>query len=311
MNQLQPREQEARAIIGSKMNQLNALLGGNKAKASAFASAIANLANDTNLIRCSIDSIVNCAMQIVQIGLNPNKLLGQAYVVAYGNGAQLQIGYKGLIALGYKNGWKFRAVLIYACDEFSIEFGGICDKIKLIPNYDAQNSSDNAWLEANLKGAVVFAMDKDGVEFSEFVSVSKLKKLRASAKTSGVWGTWGEEMYRAKALKYVLSRLPITETILEALSQENSEPIATIPQPKADIFTKQIPTPQAQALTDIKDEPIIDAQPLSQDLIDNLCERGVYEFTAKAHVKTLSEQSINEILSSPQSLDALAQELKE
>lgn len=308
MNQLQPREQEARAIIGSKMNQLNALLGGNKAKASAFASAIANLANDTNLIRCSIDSIVNCAMQIVQIGLNPNKLLGQAYVVAYGNGAQLQIGYKGLIALGYKNGWKFRAVLIYACDEFSIEFGGICDKIKLIPNYDAQNSSDNAWLEANLKGAVVFAMDKDGVEFSEFVSVSKLKKLRASAKTSGVWGTWGEEMYRAKALKYVLSRLPITETILEALSQE--EPIAT-PQPKADIFTKQIPTPQAQALTDIKDEPIIDAQPLSQDLIDNLCERGVYEFTAKAHVKTLSEQSINEILSSPQSLDALAQELKE
>lgn len=308
MNQLQPREQEARAIIGSKMNQLNALLGGNKAKASAFASAIANLANDTNLIRCSIDSIVNCAMQIVQIGLNPNKLLGQAYVVAYGNGAQLQIGYKGLIALGYKNGWKFRAVLIYACDEFSIEFGGICDKIKLIPNYDAQNASDNAWLEANLKGAVVFAMDKDGVEFSEFVSVSKLKKLRASAKTSGVWNTWGEEMYRAKALKYVLSRLPITEALLEALSQE--EPIAT-PQPKADIFTKQIPTPQAQALTDIKDEPIIDAQPLSQDLIDNLCERGVYEFTAKAHVKTLSEQSINEILSSPQSLDALAQELKE
>ena len=308
MNQLQPREQEARAIIGSKMNQLNALLGGNKAKASAFASAIANMANDTNLSRCSIDSIVNCAMQIVQIGLNPNKLLGQAYVVAYGNGAQLQIGYKGLIALGYKNDWKFRAVLIYACDEFSIEFGGICDKIKLIPNYDAQNASDNAWLEANLKGAVVFAMDKDGVEFSEFVSVSKLKKLRASAKTSGVWNTWGEEMYRAKALKYVLSRLPITEALLEALSQE--EPIAT-PQPKADIFTKQIPTPQAQALTDIKDEPIIDAQPLSQDLIDNLCERGVYEFTAKAHVKTLSEQSINEILSSPQSLDDLAQELKE
>lgn len=310
MNQLQPREQEARAIIGSKMNQLNALLGGNKAKASAFASAIANLANDTNLIRCSIDSIVNCAMQIVQIGLNPNKLLGQAYVVAYGNGAQLQIGYKGLIALGYKNGWKFRAVLIYACDEFSIEFGGICDKIKLIPNYDAQNSSDNAWLEANLKGAVVFAMDKDGVEFSEFVSVSKLKKLRASAKTSGVWNTWGEEMYRAKALKYVLSRLPITETILEALSQENSEPIATIPQPKADIFTKEIPnqtTPQVS--TDVID--VTDAQPLSQDLIDNLCERGVYEFTAKAHVKTLSEQSINEILSSPQSLDALAQELKE
>lgn len=307
MNQISQRETMARALIGSKMNQLNALLGGNKAKASAFASAIANLANDTNLIRCSIDSIVNCAMQIVQIGLNPNKLLGQAYVVAYGNGAQLQIGYKGLIALGYKNGWKFRAVLIYACDEFSIEFGGICDKIKLIPNYDAQNASDNAWLEANLKGAVVFAMDKDGVEFSEFVSVSKLKKLRASAKTSGVWNTWGEEMYRAKALKYVLSRLPITEALLEAIAQEDSEPISA-PQPKADIFTKQIPE---QIVPDINDAQIVNAQSLEQDLIAQLEERGVYKFTAKAHAQSLSEEGINEILSSPQSLDALAQELKE
>lgn len=306
MNQISQRETMARAIIGSKMNQLNALLGGNKAKASAFASAIANMANDTNLSRCSIDSIVNCAMQIVQIGLNPNKLLGQAYVVAYGSGAQLQIGYKGLIALGYKNGWKFRAVLIYSCDEFSIEFGGICDKIKLIPNYDAQNASDNAWLEANLKGAVVFAMDKDGVEFSEFVSVSKLKKLRASAKTSGVWNTWGEEMYRAKALKYVLSRLPIAETLLEAIAQEDSEPITT--QPKADIFTKQIPE---QTAPDINDAQIINTQSLEQDLITNLEERGVYKFTAKAHAKSLSEEGINEILSSPQNLDALAQELKE
>lgn len=307
MNQISQRETMARAIIGSKMNQLNALLGGNKAKASAFASAIANMANDTNLSRCSIDSIVNCAMQIVQIGLNPNKLLGQAYVVAYGNGAQLQIGYKGLIALGYKNGWKFRAVLIYACDEFSIEFGGICDKIKLIPNYDAQNASDNAWLEANLKGAVVFAMDKDGVEFSEFVSVSKLKKLRASAKTSGVWNTWGEEMYRAKALKYVLSRLPIAETLLEAIAQEDSEPITTT-QPKADIFTKQIPE---QIAPDINDAQIVNAQSLEQDLTAQLEERGVYKFTAKAHAQSLSEEGINEILSSPQSLDALAQELKE
>ena len=307
MNQISQRETMARALIGSKMNQLNALLGGNKAKASAFASAIANLANDTNLSRCSIDSIVNCAMQIVQIGLNPNKLLGQAYVVAYGNGAQLQIGYKGLIALGYKNGWKFRAVLIYSCDEFSIEFGGICDKIKLIPNYDAQNASDNAWLEANLKGAVVFAMDKDGVEFSEFVSVSKLKKLRASAKTSSVWNTWTEEMYRAKALKYVLSRLPITEALLEAIAQEDSEPISA-PQPKADIFTKQIPE---QTAPDINDAQIVNAQSLEQDLIDQLEERGVYKFTAKAHAQSLSEEGINEILSSPQSLDALAQELKE
>ena len=114
-------------------------------------------------------------------------------------------------------------------------------------------------------------------------------------------------MYRAKALKYVLSKLPITEALLEAIAQEDSEPVSA-PQPKADIFTKQIPE---QIAPDINDAQIVNAQSLEQDLIAQLEERGVYKFTAKAHAQSLSEEGINEILSSPQSLDALAQELKE
>ena len=81
MNQLQTREQDARALVGSKMSQISTIVGNDKAKASVFASAIVNMANDGNLRNCSVESIVNTAMQIVQIGLHPNKLFGQAYVV--------------------------------------------------------------------------------------------------------------------------------------------------------------------------------------------------------------------------------------
>ena len=74
MKQLQIREQDARALVGSKMNQISTIVGNDKAKASVFASAIVNMANDGNLRNCNVESIVNTAMQIVQIGLHPNKL---------------------------------------------------------------------------------------------------------------------------------------------------------------------------------------------------------------------------------------------
>ena len=183
MNQLQTREQDARALVGSKMSQISTIVGNDKAKASVFASAIANMANDYGLRNCSVESIVNTAMQIVQIGLNPNKLFGQAYVVPFklkngGETAQLQIGYKGLISLGMKNGWKFRAVAVYDCDDFSLEFNGLDDKIHFTPNYDERSDDDGDWVFSHLVGVIVYAKDSNDNVFSEFVSKKKLEKLR-------------------------------------------------------------------------------------------------------------------------------------
>ena len=183
MNQIQPREQQARALVSSKMNQISTIVSNDKAKASIFASAIANMANDYGLRNCSVESIVNTAMQIVQIGLNPNKLFGQAYVVPFklkngGETAQLQIGYKGLISLGMKNGWKFRAVAVYDCDDFSLEFNGLDDKIHFAPNYDERSDDDGDWVFNHLVGVIVYAKDSSDNVFSEFVSKKKLEKLR-------------------------------------------------------------------------------------------------------------------------------------
>lgn len=183
MNQIQPRKQQARALVGSKMNQIQTIVSNDKAKASIFASAIANMANDYGLRNCSVESIVNTAMQIVQIGLNPNKLFGQAYVVPFklkngGETAQLQIGYKGLISLGMKNGWKFRAVAVYDCDDFSLEFNGLDDKIHFTPNYDERSDDDGDWVFSHLVGVIVYAKDSNDNVFSEFVSKKKLEKLR-------------------------------------------------------------------------------------------------------------------------------------
>ena len=346
MNQIQTREQDARALVGSKMSQISTIVGNDKAKASVFASAIANMANDYGLRNCSVESIVNTAMQIVQIGLNPNKLFGQAYVVPFklkngGETAQLQIGYKGLISLGMKNGWKFRAVAVYDCDDFSLEFNGLDDKIHFAPNYDERSDDDGDWVFSHLVGVIVYAKDSSDNVFSEFVSKKKLEKLRLKSQNQSkkdkleyIWLDWAEEMYKAKALKYVASRLPINDRLAEAVSAED-EPITkqeTTQAPKAGLnellSSSEKPNSSTvnQKLT-VGDAEFIEAAPLEveiatvkekltvepmpHDLLQSeLVKRGASETEAEKLVERLSIEEAEAYLSDPSSIDALLEKVE-
>nr|DAY43530.1 MAG TPA: RecT protein [Caudoviricetes sp.] len=347
MNQLQQqtnnglvaREQTARAMIKDKMSQIQTIVGNDKAKASVFASAIVNMANDGNLRNCSVESIVNTAMQIVQIGLHPNKLFGQAYVVPYKGVAQLQIGYKGLISLGYRNGWKFRAVSVYTCDRFKQNFGGIKDEIIFDPNYDERDETSASWVFANLKGVLVYAVDKQGAEFSEFVSKKKLEQLRTTSPNqnkeglSGTWANWAEEMYKAKAIKHVASRLPINDSLAEALSLED-EPI------RAEQNAPKIETKAAQNLNEllsssekpdnstvnqkltVDEAEYIEAAPVEVEIDVNedvlpldalqseLMNRGASEAEAEKLLERVSPDEAKAYLADPNSIDALMENLR-
>lgn len=339
MNQLQIREQDARALVGSKMSQISTIVGNDKAKASVFASAIVNMVNDGGLRNCSPESIVNTAMQIVQIGLHPNKLFGQAYVVPYKGVAQLQIGYKGLISLGYRNGWKFRAVSVYACDRFKQNFGGIKDEIIFDPNYDERDETNASWVFANLKGVLVYAVDKQGAEFSEFVSKKKLEQLRTTSPNqnkeglSGTWANWAEEMYKAKAIKHVASRLPINDSLAEALSLED-EPIraeqnalkneAKATQNLNDLVSsseKPNSSTVNQNLT-VDEADYIEAAPVEVEIDVNedvlpldalqseLIKRGASEDEAEKLLTRVSPDEARAYLDDPNSIDALMEDLR-
>lgn len=214
---------------------------GDEAKVSQYATTLKQLAFNKNLANCNIDSVLKTGFEIVLAGLNPNPLFGQAYVVPYGKNAQLQIGYKGWIALGYRYGWRFRAVAVYDMDKFSMEFGGLTDKYNLEPNWDEREDDNGNWVYEHLRGVIVYARDKHNNEYSEFVSFRKLEKIRKKnefqadeleekltskngKKFNNLWFEWAEEMYKAKALKYVITRLPIQEEIMGVTVKED-EPL--------------------------------------------------------------------------------------
>ena len=342
MNQLQTREQDARALVGSKMSQISTIVGNDKAKASVFASAIANMANDYGLRNCSVESIVNTAMQIVQIGLNPNKLFGQAYVVPFklkngGETAQLQIGYKGLISLGMKNGWKFRAVAVYDCDDFSLEFNGLDDKIHFAPNYDERSDDDGDWVFSHLVGVIVYAKDSSDNVFSEFVSKKKLEKLRLKSQNQSkkdkleyIWLDWAEEMYKAKALKYVASRLPINDRLAEAVSVEDepitkqeatqapkaglNELLSSSEKPNSSVGAKNSQTEKAEYIeaSPLEVEIDVNEDVLPLDALQSeLVKRGASETEAEKLVERLSLYDAQMYLNDPSSIDNLIENLKD
>lgn len=307
MSNITVREKEAREIVGQKTRMIETIVG-TKAKASVFASSLVAMANDHNLKDCDVSSVLDVGLQIVQAGLNPNKLFGQAYVVPFklNSGrtmAQLQIGYKGWISLGYRHGWKFKAVPVYKCDSFSIEFGGFEDVIHFSPDYEKREDDNGQWVFNNMVGIIVYAKDKNGEVFTDFVSFKKLEKIRLKSQNQSkgelkyIWLEWAEEMYKAKAIKYVITRLPINDEIMEVAVTEN-EPIV-------------IDSPKKEVKQETKNLNYIYAKEEQQDLASRLIsEKKCPPMKTRKHVKALSDEQIEAYSQDQDAFDSLAEELK-
>lgn len=236
------REKEASDLVAKKIKQIKLITGDDK-KASTFGSALVHLSQIKTLEKCTVESILNVGFQIVQAGLNPNPLFGQAYVVPFNvykkdnNGkptreiaytlAQLQIGYKGYIQLGFRAGWRFEPVAVYKCDDFHQKLGDFGMEYSLIPDIEKRDESNSDWVYENLKGVIVFSRDKNGFISRSFVPFAQLEKLRLSSpnQKTGVldyiWKQWTIEMYFSKAYKNIITRLPIGDEFTEVMNKEN------------------------------------------------------------------------------------------
>ena len=56
------------------------------------------------LQQCDVQSLLGSLMISAQLGLEPNTTLAEAHIIPYGNKAQFQMGYRGLIKLAWNSG---------------------------------------------------------------------------------------------------------------------------------------------------------------------------------------------------------------
>jgi len=89
------------------------------------------LRQNPNLIQCTPISFISAVMQSIQLGLEPNTVLGHAYIIPYWNSrlqvyeAQFQRGYRGLLDMAYRTGQFIEIYAKEVCrgDEFDYMLG--------------------------------------------------------------------------------------------------------------------------------------------------------------------------------------------
>src|SRR6056297_903192 len=121
------------------------------------------------LLKCSMGSLMGAVMQAAALGLEPN-MLGQCYIIPYGNEATFIIGYRGMINLARRSGQieTIYSHVVKENDEFEYEYG-------LEPDlYHKPAEKDRGKVE----GAYMVAKFKDGGYYFECMSSKEILKRK-------------------------------------------------------------------------------------------------------------------------------------
>jgi recombinase, phage RecT family len=102
------------------------LLAGTGVSEATFAAQIANACRTTPaLFRCKPETVLGAALRCAQLGLAPNDVRNLAWIIPYGQEAQFQIGYGGIMELARRAvpGLRFDGRPVYPNDEFDVDYG--------------------------------------------------------------------------------------------------------------------------------------------------------------------------------------------
>ncbi|WP_064616396.1 recombination protein RecT [Streptobacillus moniliformis] len=178
--------------------------------------ALTSIRQNPKLAKCEQASLLGALMTSAQLGLEPG-ILGQAYLIPYGNQVQFQIGYKGLIELLRRSGQlsDIYAYPVYENDKFEITFG-IERNVVHIPNFKDRGKEIGYYAVAKLKdGAVSFEyMTKEEIE------KHRDKFSKAANSSSSPWKTDFNEMAKKTVIKKLLKYLPVSIEFLESASKD-------------------------------------------------------------------------------------------
>ena len=178
------------------------------------------------LAKCDVASLVGAIGQCAQMGLEPNTILGHAYLVPFNtkrkdangnerwvNSVQVIIGYKGLIDLARRSGQIVSIAAHEVCenDKFELVYG-LEEKLVHVPSLGERGE---------ILGFYSVAKLKDGGHCFEFMSLKQIHEIRDASqgyqqavkykKQDGhPWGAHFTEMGRKTVIRRLAKYLPLS-----------------------------------------------------------------------------------------------------
>lgn len=186
-----------------------------------------------DLLKCAPITLLGAVFQAAQLGLVPDGVLGQAYLVPFNNSqkkrkeVQFIPGYRGLVTLARRSGEisTIDADVVREKDSFKY-VRGLNPVLEHIPSEDAN--------PGKIVKVYAFAKLKDGgfqIKVMNLREVEAIKQRSAAvkAKRSSPWDTDPEWMFKKTALKQLCKLLPVSTELQRALGLDDRAEVA-LPQ---------------------------------------------------------------------------------
>ena len=210
---LAPRQQVAnlRSLLEKSKDQIAIALPKHLTAERMIRVATTAVQKTPKLMECDPLSIVGAVVQASQLGLEPDGVLGQAYLVPFWNGktqrneAQLQIGYRGFISLARRSGdiQSLSAHVVYQEDDFEYSFG-LDEKLSHTPaEVEDRGAPTHAWALVRFK---------DGGYQFDVMTQAEIERVRqtSKAKDSGPWVSHWPEMAKKTVIRRLAKLLPMS-----------------------------------------------------------------------------------------------------
>ena len=179
--------------------------------------AMTSIQRTPQLLECDPISLVAAVIQSSQLGLEPDGILGHAYLVPFRNTKKNRMevqfipGYKGLIDLARRSGQvnRISAHVVYENEPFTMEYGTkeILEHKPLPPS-----------TRGDRKGVYAIAVLNDGSAHFEWLWNEEIEAVKRQSKAVnfGPWKTHEDEMIRKTAIRRLVKYLPLSVELAKA-----------------------------------------------------------------------------------------------
>ncbi|HEY7214444.1 MAG TPA: recombinase RecT, partial [Thermoanaerobaculia bacterium] len=151
------------------------------------------------LLECDRESLYGAVMTCAQLGLAPDAVLGQAYLVSSRGKVQLVPGYRGLIALARNSGeiTSINAQAVHRNDRFDFAYG-LAERLEHVPAEGDRGEITHFY---------AYARFKDGGHHFDVLSRAEVDAVLDRA--GKVEDTSYEEMGKKTAIRHLAAFLPL------------------------------------------------------------------------------------------------------
>lgn len=211
-------QKQIRDLLEDRKEEFGKALQNNIDPGQFVRAALTMVSENVALMDCTPSSLYSSLMKAAQLSLSPDGMLGQAYLVPYGDQAQLIIGYKGLRELALRTG-KYRDVrarIVYKKDDFNIGYGD--DEFIEHTPFEGDRGE--------MRGVYAVAVNTDGSTIFEFmwaneVNAHRDQYSRGWKKKDSMWQTAPERAWEKTVIRRLCNRLQLSVVAQGVLAVED------------------------------------------------------------------------------------------